>query len=216
MLGSGDAALEHALRARGAAAHPRQVALRLGYDEALAHRIVAGGDVILVPSRFEPCGLTQMYGLRYGSLPLVRRVGGLADTVVDCTLEDLADGAPPASCSTLRRRPTCRARCAAPSRCRRGRASGVACSAAAMAQHFDWDAAAARYLALYRSRGRRLSCAEAVSAPAQCFNSKRWPRKASTLDARPMRSTVRPSLSASPSCSTRPLTNSKRALGEGV
>ena len=55
----------------------------LGYDEASAHRLVAGADMILVPSRFEPCGLTQMYGLRYGTVPIVRRVGGLADTVRD-------------------------------------------------------------------------------------------------------------------------------------
>jgi starch synthase len=68
------------------------VALHKGYSEALAHRIVAGGDVIMVPSRFEPCGLTQLYGLRYGTLPLVRAVGGLADTVTDCSLENLADG----------------------------------------------------------------------------------------------------------------------------
>jgi starch synthase len=68
------------------------VALHKGYSEALAHRMVAGGDVIMVPSRFEPCGLTQLYGLRYGTLPLVRAVGGLADTVTDCSLENLADG----------------------------------------------------------------------------------------------------------------------------
>ncbi|HSB98999.1 MAG TPA: glycosyltransferase, partial [Burkholderiaceae bacterium] len=59
--------------------------VHVGYDEARAHRLIAGADVIAVPSRFEPCGLTQMYGLRYGSLPVVRRVGGLADTVVDDT-----------------------------------------------------------------------------------------------------------------------------------
>lgn len=91
LLGSGDAALEDAFRQRAAAA-PRRVAATFGYDEALAHRLFAGGDVTLVPSMFEPCGLTQMYGLRYGALPLVHRVGGLADTVTDCTLEDLAEG----------------------------------------------------------------------------------------------------------------------------
>jgi len=91
VLGSGDPALEAALR-RAAQQHPKAVALRQGYDEALSHRIFAGSDVTLVPSRFEPCGLTQMYALRYGSLPLVRRTGGLADTVTDCTIEDLADG----------------------------------------------------------------------------------------------------------------------------
>jgi starch synthase len=89
VLGSGDSGLESALREL-AAKHPRAVAVRLGYDEALAHRIFAATDITLVPSRFEPCGLTQMYGLKYGSLPLVHRVGGLADTVVDSTLEGLA------------------------------------------------------------------------------------------------------------------------------
>ena len=68
------------------------MAVTIGYDEQLAHRIIAGSDVIMVPSRFEPCGLTQLYGLKYGTLPLVRRVGGLADTVVDCSLENMADG----------------------------------------------------------------------------------------------------------------------------
>lgn len=80
--GAGDPALEAAFR-MAAAAHPGRVAVHIGYDEARAHRLMAGADLIVVPSRFEPCGLTQLYGLRYGTLPVVRRVGGLADTVVD-------------------------------------------------------------------------------------------------------------------------------------
>ena len=88
VLGNGDTALEQAF-AELAQLHPQQVAFCKGYDEALAHRIFAASDIILVPSRFEPCGLTQMYGLKYGALPLVRRVGGLADTVTDTDLETL-------------------------------------------------------------------------------------------------------------------------------
>ena len=90
LLGDGDAGLVRAIQAQ-VQAHPQQIAARIGYDEGFAHRIFAGSDVTLVPSLFEPCGLTQMYGLKYGSLPLVRRVGGLADTVVDSDLETLAD-----------------------------------------------------------------------------------------------------------------------------
>lgn len=91
LLGSGDAWMEQAFRER-AAVQPKRIAARIGYDEPLAHRLFGGADVVLVPSRFEPCGLTQMYGLRYGALPLVHRVGGLADTVVDCALENMAEG----------------------------------------------------------------------------------------------------------------------------
>lgn len=89
LLGSGEAWMEQAFRAY-AENHPESVAVNVGYNESLAHRIFAASDVTLVPSRFEPCGLTQMYGFKYGSLPLAHRVGGLADTVVDCTLEDMA------------------------------------------------------------------------------------------------------------------------------
>ena len=91
VLGSGDANLEAALHL-ALARHPSQAVLRTGYDEALAHRIMAGADVLLVPSRFEPCGLTQLYAMRYGTLPLVHGVGGLADTVVDADAVTLADG----------------------------------------------------------------------------------------------------------------------------
>ncbi|MEO1638913.1 MAG: glycogen synthase GlgA [Pseudomonadota bacterium] len=81
LLGSGDPALEVVLLER--AAQEPNMAVKLGYDEALSHRMMAGGDAILVPSRFEPCGLTQLYGLRYGTIPVVALTGGLADTVIN-------------------------------------------------------------------------------------------------------------------------------------
>ncbi|MEZ0215140.1 MAG: glycogen synthase GlgA, partial [Xanthobacteraceae bacterium] len=82
MLGAGDAQIAGRFAA-AAASRPDRIACRLGYDEGLAHLIQAGSDVLLVPSRFEPCGLTQLAALRYGAVPLVARVGGLADTVID-------------------------------------------------------------------------------------------------------------------------------------
>jgi len=81
ILGSGQEAIQRAL-GEAQARHPRRMALRVGFDEGLAHRIIAGADLILVPSRYEPCGLTQMYALRYGTVPVVRATGGLADTVI--------------------------------------------------------------------------------------------------------------------------------------
>lgn len=82
LLGSGDFVLEQSLTA-ASGAHPQQISATIGYDETLAHQIQAGADVLLVPSRFEPCGLTQLCALRYGAVPVVARVGGLADTVID-------------------------------------------------------------------------------------------------------------------------------------
>ncbi|WP_343503950.1 glycogen synthase GlgA [Alloyangia pacifica] len=90
LLGSGNPGLEEAFQ-RKAQKHPG-VAVRIGYDEEFAHRLMAGGDAILVPSRFEPCGLTQLYGLRYGTLPLVALTGGLADTVINASPAGLAAG----------------------------------------------------------------------------------------------------------------------------
>lgn len=150
MLGSGDAELEQAFTAI-AMAHPKQVAVRLGYDEPLAHRLIAGADVILVPSLFEPCGLTQLYGLAYGTLPLVRHVGGLADTVVDCSLEALDDHSasgfvfhdfsPEALDAALRRAALLY----------RQPAVWRQMQQTAMAQSHDWASAAKRYASLYAS-----------------------------------------------------------------
>jgi len=82
VLGTGEARYQDMWR-RLAAAHPDRIGAVIGFDEGLAHLIEAGADVFLMPSRFEPCGLNQMYSLRYGTVPVVRGVGGLADTVKD-------------------------------------------------------------------------------------------------------------------------------------
>ncbi|MFC3061214.1 glycogen synthase GlgA [Paenirhodobacter populi] len=92
VLGTGDAWAEDQMREL-AWRYPGRVGVRIGYDEALSHQMFAGGDAVLVPSRFEPCGLTQMYGLRYGCVPVVSAVGGLADTVIGATPASEAAGA---------------------------------------------------------------------------------------------------------------------------
>ena len=91
VLGSGDIALEQRFRA-AASASPGRVGIVIGYDEPLAHLIQGGADALLVPSRFEPCGLTQLAAMHYGSVPVVARVGGLADTVIDANEMALASG----------------------------------------------------------------------------------------------------------------------------
>jgi starch synthase len=91
LLGSGDAEIAQAFQA-AATRHPGRIGVKLGYDEGLSHRLQGGGDAILIPSRFEPCGLTQLYGLAYGCVPVVSRTGGLADTVIDANPAALAAG----------------------------------------------------------------------------------------------------------------------------
>ncbi|MGO1320411.1 MAG: glycogen synthase GlgA [Galactobacter sp.] len=91
VLGSGDPGYEHGLQEM-AERFSGAVGVRIGYDEPLSHRMYAGGDLVLVPSRFEPCGLTQLYGQRYGALPVVAATGGLRDTVVDADPEHVLAG----------------------------------------------------------------------------------------------------------------------------
>ena len=91
VLGSGDARLEKAI-GKAVKTSPRHIAAHIGYDEALAHHIEAGADIFLMPSRFEPCGLNQIYSQRYGTVPIVRHTGGLADTVTDTTPATLEAG----------------------------------------------------------------------------------------------------------------------------
>ncbi len=92
LIGSGDSSLQQRLDALSKA-YPQRISTAFGFDEVLSHKIEAGADVFLMPSRYEPCGLNQMYSHRYGTLPLVNRVGGLADTVIDYDNgADYADG----------------------------------------------------------------------------------------------------------------------------
>ncbi len=91
VLGSGEYRFENALQ-QLAAQRPHQIAVRIGYDEELAHQLEAAADAFLMPSRFEPCGLNQLYSLRYGTCPIVHRVGGLADTVVHADQESITAG----------------------------------------------------------------------------------------------------------------------------
>ena len=146
--GSGEADLQRAFE-QAAAVHRGQVAAFIGYDEARAHRLFAGADALLVPSRFEPCGLTQLYAMRYGTLPVARRVGGLADTVVDASGEALAGGR---ATGFLFDEAQAAALLAAVSRLvqtYRDPASWDRLRQAAMAQDHSWRGPAQRYLALY-------------------------------------------------------------------
>ncbi len=88
LLGSGNKGFEQRLH-NFAESHPDKISITIGYDETLAHLIEAGADIFLMPSRFEPCGLNQIYSQRYGTVPIVRKTGGLADTVVDTVPETL-------------------------------------------------------------------------------------------------------------------------------
>jgi len=148
LLGSGDAPIEQGLRTL-ARTRPESVAVRFSYDEPLAHRIIAGADVIAVPSRFEPCGLTQLYGLRYGTLPLVRRVGGLADTVVDANDSALATDTATGFCFDTAEAEALRTAARRALALYRNRALWQKVQRRAMAQNFSWDAAAIQYLDLF-------------------------------------------------------------------
>jgi starch synthase len=150
LLGSGDADLEAGFAA-AVEAYPGRVGVVIGYDEALSHLVMGGADIVAVPSRFEPGGLTQLYALRYGALPLVRRTGGLADTVVDANAVTLADGS--ATGFTFDEESSEALLEAA----RRAialygdRASWQRVMHRAMTRDFSWTAAARRYQALYRT-----------------------------------------------------------------
>jgi starch synthase len=166
VLGGGDRTLEKALLV-ASRAHPGRFGVSIGYDEALSHQIEAGTDAFLMPSRFEPCGLNQIYSLRYGTVPIVRNTGGLADTVVDATDRTLRnrtatgfkfDGEEPRDLLNAVDRAL---------RLYQDRAGWRAMMQAGMKMDFSWGRSALEYLELYR-RAVSLhgTIAEAVPVPS--------------------------------------------------
>jgi starch synthase len=139
VLGTGDRHYEDLWRALSAR-HPHRIGAHIGFDEPRAHLIEAGSDMFLMPSRFEPCGLNQMYSLRYGTVPIVRRVGGLADTVFDSKNGFVFDEySPEALLATLRRA------LAAFS----DGAKWSALQVAGMQEDHSWDRSAREYVKIY-------------------------------------------------------------------
>lgn len=164
LIGEGDPTYERGF-ADLAQAHPGRVAVRIGYEEALAHRVYAAGDILLHPSRFEPCGLTPQYAMRYGAIPVVSSVGGLTDTVRDADEQSLRAGtatgftfqelSAPAMLACLDR---ALAAYAQPFNWRRLQRH-------AMSLDFGWQASAKRYLALYRELAPLAPHAEGETPP---------------------------------------------------
>ena len=158
LLGTGERTYEERFREL-AARFPQRAACVIAFDDALARLIYGGCDVFLMPSRFEPCGLGQMIAMRYGSIPLARRTGGLADTIQDCT-PDLGSGTgflfdaytPEALLEAVHRAVAAWGR----------QDAWQALQRRAMAQDFSWDASARRYVAVYNELRRR----KQVSTPA--------------------------------------------------
>ncbi|MEO5572931.1 MAG: glycogen synthase GlgA [Gammaproteobacteria bacterium] len=149
VVGSGKKALEQTL-IQCAAAYPGRMGVYIGYQEELAHCIEAGADMFIMPSRFEPCGLNQIYSLRYGTIPIVRRTGGLADTIVDTTPESMKSGA---ATGFMFDEPTPHALLAALLRAIGYFSSSHKWRALAkqgMQQDFGWQKSAQQYISLYQ------------------------------------------------------------------
>jgi len=138
-LGTGDPTYERFFLDL-AASHPDRVGVRIAYDDALAHKIEAGADLFLMPSQYEPCGLNQIFSLRYGTVPVVRATGGLDDTIKEETGFKFHEYTSRALLQTLR----------AALAAYRKRAKWAAMMVAGMRQDYSWDASASEYSALYR------------------------------------------------------------------
>lgn len=139
VLGTGEARYEERLR-RLAAEHPDKMWVRIAYDDRLAHQIEAGADMFLMPSRYEPCGLNQIYSLKYGTVPIVRATGGLDDTIDETTGFKFTDYTPEALLAAVRRALAAY----------QNRELWRAMMLRGMAKDYSWAASARQYLELYR------------------------------------------------------------------
>jgi starch synthase len=160
VLGTGESRYESLWTAL-AARHPHRIGVRIGFDESLAHLIEGGADIFLMPSRFEPCGLNQMYSMRYGTVPVVHAVGGLADTVVDYSARN------PRSTGFAFRDYTPAALLVALSRALSlfGEVAGWhALQLAGMSQDFSWDRSAQEYVKIYERAVERRTRADRSGA----------------------------------------------------
>lgn len=149
LLGSGDPHVQSEI-GRMCREHPGQCAAHFGYNDTLAHRILAGADVFLMPSRYEPCGLGQLYAQRYGTVPVVRRTGGLADTVVPVNAATLADGTATGVMYEDDSAEALSAAILAAMYLRRAAAQWRQLQIAGMRRDFSWGESARAYVEVYR------------------------------------------------------------------
>ena len=150
ILGSGEAEMERRLLTAGTT-YPARLSVTRAFDENLSHRIIAGSDLFLMPSRFEPCGLAQMYAMAYGTPPVARSTGGLADTITDCTPETLSDKT---ATGFLFENPDAAALVTAVRRALETYAvkkSWRPLQRSGMTRDFSWSRAARQYLQVYRT-----------------------------------------------------------------
>ncbi len=150
LIGTGEPAIEDAVKA-AAQRHPGRIAVSTAYDENLSHLVQAGCDTMLVPSRFEPCGLTQLYGLRYGCVPVVARTGGLADTIIDANDAALAAGVATGIQFSPVDGVTLQYVLARTAMLFKNKSAWATVQARGMATDVSWNRSAAAYAALYHS-----------------------------------------------------------------
>jgi starch synthase len=172
LVAEGDHAYQNEFRAL-AARYPGQVAIEIGYQESLGHRVLAGADMLLHPSRFEPCGLVPMYAMRYGTVPIVRRSGGMADSVIDATDKAIRQGSATGFSFQEPSKDDLEACILRAISLYRQPISWRRMQAAGMRQDFSWKRSAAAYTELYRALTGAPALVMPESAPDEADTLKK-------------------------------------------